>query len=250
MLSTYQQKTLTALAVFTCTAPLWAAPLSSAGVTAGISGTHNVDFSSLDSDPGGNGEISDQFASQGVLFTQTPSGSQGVPISTLFYDSYQESGFNPSGRNGFEEHYLGLGQLAPPPEGSVTVPYLPDVVTILFTNTVRDASFSFFEPTNLTSYTIESYLGATLVESYSTLTTPMKPPEPGDDANYYGFTGSLFDSIRITLTSGVSPAAAGGSIGAISFNLAAPEIDTGSATLPLAFVSLLLLSRKRRKATA
>jgi hypothetical protein len=74
-------------------------------------------------------------------------------------------------------------------------------VSILFGDNVTDAALAL--QSNWEINTFSSYLNGVLVETFDTLTFLSSLPDLSNASNFYGFTGSLFNELRISNGSGV-----------------------------------------------
>jgi hypothetical protein len=129
------------------------------------------------------------------------------------------------GTTGFTGNYL-LAGFAPWPTAT---PYV-----INFTTTVTDAAFATVDQG--TAYTFASYLGASLVETFNQNIAVI----PG--SGFMGFSGSLFDSIKITPQTLGQPFA----IDSLQFKTPAAVVPV-PATLALFGLSLIGLGWSRRR---
>jgi hypothetical protein len=144
---------------------LLSAPLNTASATTiqnsfGLASPHTtLDFEGL----GAGTPVENQFAGQGVVFTQTSGG----PLVTLASDSF-------AGMDGFA---LNQGN------GSFEIQFL---------GTVTEAAFAFM--TNPGTSTFRSLLNGVEVEAFTVGTGYAFDPSPG---TWFGFSGLTFDTIEV-----------------------------------------------------
>ncbi len=153
------------LAVGLLAGPIAAQAAPIVGGPGASSPTNTVDFSEV---AVANGAVlTNQFLSLGISF----SGLYFNPCPTCL--TTEPTGSKPDAGNfSASDHTSGTSG-----------------VTFDFVGSVTDFSFSF--ASNGTPFTLEAYLGATLVESLAI---------DGRIWQSYGFTGSLFDSVRVAYT--------------------------------------------------
>jgi PEP-CTERM motif len=166
--------------------------------------------------------------SEGGGAQETPLGNNyggtGVSFSGLFQDNGTNGAFSntsPPDATNFNN------------QRGVAGPFEID-----FAAAVRDAVFTFVTNASSTPSIIQSFLGATLVESASVSSSTTNPND------IYGFTGSDFDRIVVTPETAVNQAAL---IDNLEFNVAAavPEPSTW-AMMILGFAGVGFMAYRRR----
>lgn len=211
--------------------PASAAPILF-GSTPLAGATSTVTFEELGVLPNGT-IITNQFAPFGLTF----SGPAPVYANDLFGNSGPGT-FN--GSTGFNANFLGNFDGI-----NMMNAADPAVFQISFASPVSGATVAVLSGGGTT--TLTSFLGATLVETFSVI-----PPGPPSANTYFGFDNSLFDSIRFSTTSAPSgnPNIVFDSVSTRSASV--PEIDGDSAVVPLvllALFSLTLADRRVRSAS-
>ena len=227
-------KTVFASALLVLTSPcLMAVPLTN---SVGIAGpTTTINFSELNPTLPVATSITNQFGGLGATFS-----------GGLFFSSGNAPG-SLDGLNGFSGDYLFNATT------TATIPAGPVVShTVQFGGAVTDASinvaFSAPLPAESTLVTFTSFLGVTAVETFNVA----DPDLNNFSNNFYGFTSSLFDRIVVTTNYTGAPASRPGvaydNLAFRSPPAGAPEIDAGSAWLPLILsAGFLMVTASRRR---
>ena len=164
-----------------------------------------------------------------VLASGTPLTTQysalGVTFSGVFYNPQPDPFPNIS------VPYAGNFSATGVPPVNLTNPF-----SIMFTQDVTDASFAM--ATRVGTSLFESYLNGVLVESF------VAPTGFSSSNDFYGFTGSFFDEIRVTVTSQNGAAV----FDNLRFNYASangvPEAGTAVGLLGIGLLALGALHRR------